>query len=112
MCPFYPENRSRIAPNRTQAMSAIIVITGASRGIGAATARLAAAREYAVCVNYRANRDAAEDLVRAIEAAGGPANATATRLGTQRMASRGPGAAVSVSGLRERNNNRGASAAR
>jgi len=37
-----------------------LVITGASRGIGAATARLAAARGYAVCVNYRTNKDAAE----------------------------------------------------
>jgi NAD(P)-dependent dehydrogenase (short-subunit alcohol dehydrogenase family) len=34
----------------------LLIITGASRGIGAATARLAAARGYAVCVNYRAAR--------------------------------------------------------
>jgi NAD(P)-dependent dehydrogenase (short-subunit alcohol dehydrogenase family) len=36
----------------------IVIITGASRGIGAATARLAAQRGYAVCLNYRLNRDA------------------------------------------------------
>jgi NAD(P)-dependent dehydrogenase (short-subunit alcohol dehydrogenase family) len=51
----------------------IVLVTGASRGIGAATACLAAARGYAVCVNYRANRDAAESVVRAIEERGGRA---------------------------------------
>jgi NAD(P)-dependent dehydrogenase (short-subunit alcohol dehydrogenase family) len=55
----------------------ILVITGASRGIGAATARLAAARGYAVCVNYRSNRDAAARVVQEIEAAGGRAMAVA-----------------------------------
>ena len=38
----------------------VIVITGGSRGIGAATAQLAATRAYAVCVNYLRNRQAAE----------------------------------------------------
>lgn len=51
----------------------VVVITGASRGIGAATARLAAARGYAVCVNYRRNQDAAEETVSGIQAAGGHA---------------------------------------
>jgi len=50
-----------------------LLITGASRGIGAATARLAAQRGYAVCVNYRSNRDAAEAVVWDIERAGGKA---------------------------------------
>jgi NAD(P)-dependent dehydrogenase (short-subunit alcohol dehydrogenase family) len=50
-----------------------IVVTGGSRGIGAATARLAASRGYAVCVNYRERRDAADDVVGAIEAEGGRA---------------------------------------
>jgi NAD(P)-dependent dehydrogenase (short-subunit alcohol dehydrogenase family) len=50
-----------------------VIITGASRGIGAATARLAAARGYAVCVNYRAAKDQADALVREIEASGAPA---------------------------------------
>jgi NAD(P)-dependent dehydrogenase (short-subunit alcohol dehydrogenase family) len=51
----------------------VAVITGASRGIGAATARLAAARGYAVAVNYRTNGGAAEKVVGDIEAAGGRA---------------------------------------
>jgi NAD(P)-dependent dehydrogenase (short-subunit alcohol dehydrogenase family) len=48
----------------------VVVVTGGSRGIGAATARLAGARGYAVCVNYRQDRRAAEDVVRALENAG------------------------------------------
>ena len=48
----------------------VIVITGASRGIGAATARLAAGRGYSVCVNYRSNRTGADLVVRDVERAG------------------------------------------
>jgi NAD(P)-dependent dehydrogenase (short-subunit alcohol dehydrogenase family) len=51
----------------------VAIVTGASRGIGAATARLAAARGYAVCVNYVARADAAADVVTAIRTAGGTA---------------------------------------
>ena len=51
----------------------VMLITGASRGIGAATARLAAASGYAVCVNYKGNREAADAVVSTIEAAGGRA---------------------------------------
>ena len=58
-------------------MKKVILITGASRGIGAATARLAAARGYAVCVNYRNNRAAADAVVADIEARGGEAIAVA-----------------------------------
>ena len=43
----------------------LLIVTGASRGIGAATARLAAARGYQVCVNYHRNREAAEEVVKA-----------------------------------------------
>jgi NAD(P)-dependent dehydrogenase (short-subunit alcohol dehydrogenase family) len=42
----------------------ILVVTGGGRGIGAETARLAAERGYAVAVNYRENRAAAESLAR------------------------------------------------
>jgi len=51
----------------------VLIVTGGSRGIGAATARLAAQRGYAICVNYRRNRAAADALVSEIAAAGGTA---------------------------------------
>jgi NAD(P)-dependent dehydrogenase (short-subunit alcohol dehydrogenase family) len=54
-------------------MERVMLVTGAGRGIGAATARLAAARGYAVGVNYLRNRAAAEALVAEIAAAGGRA---------------------------------------
>jgi NAD(P)-dependent dehydrogenase (short-subunit alcohol dehydrogenase family) len=44
----------------------VLIVTGASRGIGAATARLAAARGFRVCVNYLRNPSAAEGVVQAI----------------------------------------------
>ena len=50
-----------------------ILITGAGRGIGAATARLAAERGYSVCINYHKNATAAELLVQEIESKGGSA---------------------------------------
>jgi NAD(P)-dependent dehydrogenase (short-subunit alcohol dehydrogenase family) len=55
----------------------VLLITGASRGIGAATAKLAAASGYAVCVNYRHNQLAAEQVVASIERHGGQAFAVA-----------------------------------
>jgi NAD(P)-dependent dehydrogenase (short-subunit alcohol dehydrogenase family) len=44
----------------------VIIVTGGGRGIGAATARLAAARGHAVCVNFLHSHEAAEDVVRYI----------------------------------------------
>jgi len=54
-------------------MGKIMIVTGSGRGIGAATALLAAQRGYAVCVNYLHNRNAAERVVRDIEKTGGQA---------------------------------------
>ena len=54
-------------------MSQVILITGASRGIGAATALLAARSGYAVAVNYSANSLAADEVVRQIRQGGGSA---------------------------------------
>ena len=54
-------------------MEKVILITGGSRGIGAATALLAARQAYAVAVNYTANSLAADEVVRSIRAAGGTA---------------------------------------
>ncbi|HEX3646342.1 MAG TPA: SDR family oxidoreductase [Vicinamibacterales bacterium] len=52
-------------------MNKVLIVTGGGRGIGAATARLAAEQGYAVCVNYRKNQAAADALVSEITAAGG-----------------------------------------
>ena len=54
-------------------MPGAALVTGASRGIGAATARLLGQRGYAVCVNYLRDADAAMRVVDAIHAAGGRA---------------------------------------
>jgi len=51
----------------------VLIVTGASRGIGAATARLAARRGYAVAINYRRDHDAAEQVVRTIQRENGHA---------------------------------------
>lgn len=56
-------------------MTKTIVITGGSRGIGAATARLAGKRGWSVAINYLGNSEAAEATRRAVEAAGGKATA-------------------------------------
>jgi NAD(P)-dependent dehydrogenase (short-subunit alcohol dehydrogenase family) len=55
----------------------VAIITGASRGIGAATAILAGSRGYAVCVNYVRNAEAAREVVESIRSAGGEAVAVA-----------------------------------
>ena len=64
-------------------MSDIVLITGGSRGIGAATAQLAAGRGYAVCVNFRANEAAARAVVRNITTGGGRAIAVQADVGIE-----------------------------
>ncbi|RCR61374.1 SDR family NAD(P)-dependent oxidoreductase [Vibrio harveyi] len=54
-------------------MQKVVIITGASRGIGAATAKRLAAQGYSVCVNYRTQTDAATQVVNEIEENGGNA---------------------------------------
>jgi len=54
-------------------LSKVLIITGGSRGIGAAVALLAASQGYAVAVNYTANSLAADEVVRHIRASGGTA---------------------------------------
>lgn len=51
----------------------MLIVTGGSRGIGAAIARLAAQEGYAVCLSYLGNRGAAEEVVASIAGKGGAA---------------------------------------
>lgn len=52
-------------------MKKVMLVTGGSRGIGAAVARLAAAEGYAVCISYLSSQTAAEAVVAAINDSGG-----------------------------------------
>ncbi len=54
-------------------MSGVVIVTGGSRGIGAATAILAAERGWAVCVNYHRDAASARQVVDRITAGGGRA---------------------------------------
>ncbi len=54
-------------------MENIAIVTGASRGIGAATAKLLANSGYAVCVNFHTNEDKANSLVKEIQQNNGKA---------------------------------------
>jgi NAD(P)-dependent dehydrogenase (short-subunit alcohol dehydrogenase family) len=71
-----------VVPSSDVQARKVVLVTGASRGIGAATARLAADRGYAVAVNYLSNADAASAVVRDITSRGGialPFQADASR---------------------------------
>ncbi|MER8365187.1 SDR family oxidoreductase [Mesorhizobium sp. M1348] len=61
----------------------ILLVTGGSRGIGAATCRLAAKGGYRIAVNYASNAKAAETVVADIEAAGGEAFAVKADVGSE-----------------------------
>jgi NAD(P)-dependent dehydrogenase (short-subunit alcohol dehydrogenase family) len=61
----------------------VLLITGASRGIGAATAVLAAQQGWAVAVNYAHNAAAAEAVVAQIQSAGGTALAVQADVGDE-----------------------------
>jgi NAD(P)-dependent dehydrogenase (short-subunit alcohol dehydrogenase family) len=69
-------------------MNKVVLITGASRGIGAATALLAAEHGWAVAVNYVANSLAADEVVRSIRAAGGTAIAVQADVAVQAQVQR------------------------
>ena len=64
-------------------MSKVMVITGGSKGIGAATAELAAARGYAVCLSYLSDQAGARDVVGRIEESGGRALAVRADAGDE-----------------------------
>jgi NAD(P)-dependent dehydrogenase (short-subunit alcohol dehydrogenase family) len=62
-------------------MTGVVVVTGAGRGIGAATARAVARTGRPVCVNYRTDATAAAAVVATIRAGGGTAEAVAADVG-------------------------------
>src|SRR5512141_2808278 len=59
----------------------VLIVTGGSRGIGAATAALAASKGYTVCISYLQGRDCAEEVVRGITGNGGRAIAIQADMG-------------------------------
>lgn len=61
----------------------VMIVTGGSRGIGAAVCRLGAQAGYAVVVNYASNAAAAGEVVGAIEASGGTALAVKGDVGSE-----------------------------
>jgi NAD(P)-dependent dehydrogenase (short-subunit alcohol dehydrogenase family) len=64
-------------------MNPVMIVTGGSQGIGAATARLAAARGYAVALTYQSNRALADRVAADITAAGGQAIAVQAEMGDE-----------------------------
>ena len=72
----------------TREKERVTVITGASRGIGAATARLCGAAGHAVCVVYRDQAEKAEAVVRGIEHGGGRAVAVQADMADERSIQR------------------------
>jgi NAD(P)-dependent dehydrogenase (short-subunit alcohol dehydrogenase family) len=64
-------------------MGKVLIVTGGSRGIGAATALLAAQKRYAVCVNYLHNRAAAQSIVNTITEMGMAAIAVAADVASE-----------------------------
>jgi NAD(P)-dependent dehydrogenase (short-subunit alcohol dehydrogenase family) len=64
-------------------MKKVLIVTGGSRGIGAATAILAAERGYEVCINYLHNREAANSVINSIEQLGGRAIAVAADIASE-----------------------------
>ncbi|CDZ93846.1 SDR family oxidoreductase [Pseudomonas saudiphocaensis] len=69
-------------------MQQVMLITGASRGIGAATARLAAAQGYALCLTYRHRQDAMQSLLEELHATGTKAIAVAADVADEEQVAR------------------------
>ncbi len=90
-------------------MSNVVIVTGASTGIGAATARLLGAQGASVVVNYKSSAAAAEGVVAEVKAAGGKAIAIQADMGSNadivRMFKETDTAFGPVTGLRQQRRN-------
>lgn len=64
-------------------MGNVLLVTGASTGIGAAVAEMAAASGYSVCINYRNNTQKAEELTQALSLYGSPVIAVKADISTE-----------------------------
>lgn len=64
-------------------MDKVAIITGGSRGIGAATAQLAAEQGYTVCITYLRQQQAAQNIVELIQQQGGNAISMAADMGSE-----------------------------
>ncbi|ALV37784.1 SDR family oxidoreductase [Streptomyces sp. CdTB01] len=70
-------------PTQTQQDRRVAIVTGGSRGIGRQVARRLAADGFAVVVGYAGNKNAADEVVQAVEAAGGTAYAARADVGDE-----------------------------
>ncbi|MGW3096974.1 SDR family oxidoreductase [Streptomyces sp. NPDC001102] len=70
-------------PTQTQQDRRVAIVTGGSRGIGRQVARRLSADGFAVVVGYAGNKDAADEVVQAVEAAGGTAYAARADVGDE-----------------------------
>ena len=75
--------RRRARALRTDMSQQVVIVTGGSRGIGAATARLLGEQKASVVVNYRSREGQADAVVRDIEASGGRAIAVQGDMGNE-----------------------------
>jgi NAD(P)-dependent dehydrogenase (short-subunit alcohol dehydrogenase family) len=71
--PAIRDKEAPIQETRGEQNRGVVIVTGASRGIGAAIARLVGAEGFPVAANFLSNRAGAELVVREIEAGGGRA---------------------------------------
>ena len=71
-------------------MKKSLIVTGASRGIGAATAILSAREGWQVCVNYRSHAEEAEETLRGVRKAGGTGIAVQADVGDGMRTASGP----------------------
>ena len=85
--PVSAENRRRARRRacsfRTDMSQQVVIVTGGSRGIGAATARLLGEHKASVVVNYRKAKAEAEAVVRDIKSSGGRAIAVQGDMGSE-----------------------------